>query len=51
MPGDYKVMIEPDTRKPKSSTTSIPQQYQDAATTPLKVSIKDGSNTVNVVLN
>ena len=50
--GDCRVSIQPRDYQelPKSNSRQIPVRYRDSLKTPLKVTVKEGENTLNFVL-
>jgi predicted small lipoprotein YifL len=51
-PGECKVTVQPrDCQElPRSNSKQIPGKYRDPAKTPLKVTVKESDNTINIVL-
>jgi hypothetical protein len=50
--GEYRVTIKPRDYQElaRSNSRSIPETYRDSSTTPLKVTVKEESNTFDFVL-
>ena len=50
--GEYKVVIAPRDldELPKSNSGSIPTDYRDERTTPIKVTVRDGNNKFDLTI-
>jgi hypothetical protein len=52
VPGEYRVAVRPrELNEVKNSNVArIPRPYRDAATTPLRVTVAEADNTIDIVL-
>src|SRR5579885_326314 len=52
VPGEYKVSVAPREvgELPNSNSSRVPKQFQQSASTPLRVTVEETDNTLDIVL-